>query len=134
MEQGNHMPDQDKDGAPDAEREIDAVLGLASAPELPAGAMDRLMARIAAEPQAARSATVIAFAPRPPARRSVWRLAAAVPLAASLAVGIYLGAEGKMDFMMPSAITGGVALNDDVDFDDLGGVGDADAYAREGTT
>jgi hypothetical protein len=37
-----------------------------------------------------------------------------------------------MDFMMPNAVTGGVALNDDTPVDDLGGVGDA--YAEEGTT
>ena len=55
-----------------------------------------------------------------------------MPLAASLALGIWLGANGKMDFMMPSAVTGGVALNDDAPVDDLGGVGDA--YAEEGTT
>lgn len=110
--------------------EIDAVLGLASRPQPPAGAMDRLMARIAEAPQEPR---VLAFTPRPQ-RGSVWRLAAALPLAASLALGVYLGAEGKMDFLMPSAVTGGMALNDNVQIDDLGGVGDADDYAREGTT
>ena len=51
---------------------------------------------------------------------------------ASLALGVWLGANGKMDFIMPSAITGGVALNDDGEVDDLGGVGDA--YAEAGTT
>ena len=55
-----------------------------------------------------------------------------MPLAASLALGVWLGANGKMDFIMPSAITGGVALNDDGEVDDLGGVGDA--YAEAGTT
>lgn len=112
-------------------REASAVLGHASRPALPAGAMDRLMARIADEPQ---QANVIAFAPRPQPRRAAWRLAAAVPLAASLALGIWLGANGKMDFMMPSAVTGGVALNEDAGVDDLGGVGDVTAYAEEGTT
>ena len=111
------------------DREIDAVLARASAPGLPPGAMDRLMALIAAEPQ---QVNVIPFAPRPAPRRPVWRLAVAVPLAASLALGVWLGANGKMDFMMPSAVTGGVALNDDTPVDDLGGVGDA--YAEEGTT
>ena len=88
------------------------------------------MARIVAEPQEAK---VVAFAPRPSARRPVWRLVAAVPLAASLALGIWLGANGKMDFMMPRAVTGGVALNDDAAVDDLGGVGDVAAYAEEDT-
>ena len=34
--------------------------------------------------------------------------------------------------MMPNAVTGGVALNDDTPVDDLGGVGAA--YAEESTT
>ena len=120
MEQDNNRSD---------DHELRAVLGHSPAPELPAGAMDRLMARIAAEPQ---GSNVVPFAPRPSAPRHFWRLAAAVPLAASLALGIWLGANGKMDFMMPSTVTGGVALNDDAPVDDLGGVGDA--YAEEGTT
>lgn len=134
MEQGKHGPGPITDGDRREADEIDAVLRLASAPELPAGAMDRLMARIAAEPQQAPQAKVIALAPRPRSRPSLWRYAAAVPLAASLALGIYLGAEGKMDFMMPAAITGGVALNEDPQIDDLGGLGDVEAYAQEGTT
>lgn len=116
-----------KDMRPGDEREIDRVLGLASSPELPEGAAARLMARIAEEPQAAR---VIPFAPRTPSRRSPLRYAAALPLAASLALGVYLGAKGTLDFMLPTAITGGVALNEDVP-DELGGVGEADAYAEE---
>jgi len=109
------------------EHEIDRVLGLASRPELPAGAAARLMARIAAEEQESR---VVVLPQRPAPRRTIQRLAAALPLAASLALGIYLGAKGSLDFMLPSAITGGVALNDDAP-DDLGGVGEADAYAEE---
>lgn len=120
MEQDNNRSD---------DRALDAVLAHATVPQLPAGAMDRLMARIATEPQQAR---VIPFASRSAARRPFWRYAAAVPLAASLALGVWLGANGKMDFLMPSAVTGGVALNDDTPVDDLGGVGDA--YAEEGTT
>jgi hypothetical protein len=63
-------------------------------------------------------------------RRGPLRYAAALPLAASLALGVYLGAQGALDFMLPTAITGGVALNDDAP-DELGGVGEADAYAEE---
>lgn len=122
MEQDNNRSD---------DREVRAVLGHASAPPLPAGALERLTARISAEPQDAK---VVPFAPRPRPVRSVWRYAAAVPLAASLALGIWLGANGKMDFMMPASVTGGVALNDDAGIDDLGGVGDVTAYAEEGTT
>ena len=124
MEQDHNRSDER-----DEDRELTAVLGHASTPGLPAGAMDRLAARIAGEPQEPR---VISFAPRPRATLSLWRYAAAVPLAASLALGVWLGANGTMDFALPSAVTGGVVLNDDAPVDDLGGVGDA--YAEEGTT
>ena len=126
MTNGQHSP-----LSPDAAeaREIDAVLSLASVPPRAEGAADRLMARIAAEPQESK---VVAFAPRrtAPARNAL-RYAAALPLAASLALGVYLGAKGTLDFMLPSAITGSVALNDDAPDDDLGGVGEANAYAEE---
>jgi len=111
----------------DGARGIDAVLRLASDPPLAQGAAERLMARIAQEPQEAR---VVALPLRGRSRPGLFRYAAALPLAASLALGIYLGAMGTLDFMMPSAITGNVALNDDV-ADDLGGVGEAEAYAEE---
>ena len=115
------------------EADFRAVLALASDPPPAEGAMARLMARIEREPQ---ESAVVAFAPRAaaPRRRSLlWRTAAALPLAASLALGVYLGAKGTLDFMLPTAITGGVALNDDAP-DDLGGMGEADAYAEESLT
>ena len=111
------------------EGQIDKVLRLASDPALPDGAMARLMARVAVEEQENKLVPLVHRA-APPPRRSVFRLAAALPLAASLALGIYLGAKGTLDFMMPSLITGGVAMGDEVT-DELGGVGEADAYAAE---
>ena len=116
-----------KDGLPDwhppdgSEQELRRILSRASSPQPPPEAMARLMARIAAEPQAGK---VVAFAPRP--RRVGWSLAA-LPLAASLLLGVYLGAKGQLDFMLPAAITGGVALGEDAIIDDLGGMGDAAA-------
>ena len=116
-----------KDGLPDrhppdgSEQELRRILSRASSPQPPPEAMPRLMARIAAEPQAGK---VVAFAPRP--RRVGWSLAA-LPLAASLLLGVYLGAKGQLDFMLPAAITGGVALGEDAIIDDLGGMGDAAA-------
>ena len=65
------------------DRETRAVLALASTPDIPGAAMDRLMARIAAEPQAAK---VVAFTTRPARKAGFWRFATAVPLAASLAL------------------------------------------------
>ena len=111
------------------QRDIAAVLSHASVP--PAADAGRLMARIAQEAQEPVAAKIIGFAPRPrSAARRVLRFAAALPLAASLALGVYLGAKGTLDFMLPSAITGGVATNEDLP-DELGGVGEADAYAEE---
>ena len=110
---------------------IDRLLSLASTVTPPPDAMSRLMQRIAEEPQGAK---VIAFpGGSSPPRSRIFRYAAALPLAASLALGVYLGAMGSLDFMLPTSITGGVALNDEVP-DDLGGVGEADAYAEESLT
>lgn len=102
---------------------IDRVLGLATVPELPPGAAQRLMARIEAD-------KVVQFQPRSPARRKIFRYAAALPLAASLALGIYLGARGTLDFALPAAVTGDVASNDDTP-DDLSGVSEAEQYAED---
>jgi hypothetical protein len=113
--------------SPEEAREVDKVLRLASDPAIPVGAMERLMARVAAEPQDAR---VIAMPQRAPVRRSPLRYAAALPLAASLALGVYLGARGTLDFMLPSVITGEIAQYEE-EPDELGGVGEADAYAEE---
>ncbi len=122
-------PDQISEGSGAAveARDIAAVLSFASDPPLPEGAKARLMARIAEQPQEAR---VVPLPQRASLRRSPFRYAAALPLAASLALGIYLGAKGTLDFMLPTAITGSVAINDDMP-DELGGVGEADAYAQE---
>lgn len=121
MNDGNDMR---RDSTPDEdEREAGRLLRLASDPALPEGATARLMARIAQERQVSNAVAL-------PPRRNALRYAAALPLAASLALGVYLGAQGTLDFMLPGAITGGVAQYDDVP-DDLGGVGEADAFAEE---
>lgn len=115
-------------GAEAEARAVDHLRALASAPLERPDALARLMARIDERP----TAEVILFAPR---RRSwsLLRYAAAVPLAASLLLGAYLGASGSFDFMLPSSVTGGVALNDDAP-DDLGGVDDVVAIAQDGLT
>jgi hypothetical protein len=111
--------------------EIDGVLARASVPPMLEGAMPRLLARIAAEPQEPQEAKVLLFRPAAISspRHSLARYAAALPLAASLALGVYFGARGTLDFMLPAAITG-VAQNEEP-IDDLGGVGEADDYATE---
>ncbi|MFN4142287.1 hypothetical protein [Aestuariivirga sp.] len=127
MEQGKDIRSADEARE---DREFAAVLARSSQAEVPAGAMSRLMERIAAEPQESK---VLAFPPQRPRRPILFRLATALPLAASLALGVYLGARGSLDFLLPSIVTGGVALNDESP-DDLGGIGEADAYAEESLT
>ena len=107
--------------------ELRRILALATTPEPLAGAADRLMARLATVETAAQ---VVPFRPRATRRQSWFAYAAAVPLAASLALGIYLGAMGKLDTLLPAAITGDLAMSFDPDAD-LTGVGEAEAYAEE---
>lgn len=83
-------------------RAIDAALARGSCPEIPAGAAERLVAKVANEPS-----RVVPFAARaegrPQPRRAAMpgTLAALSALAASLALGLYLGASGQGDWMIP---------------------------------
>ncbi len=82
-------------------RAIDRVLAQASMPELPVGAMDRLMAKLDDAAPAPES-NVVLFRPAVQGpRRRIWRYAAALPLAASLALGLYLGSRGTLDTLLP---------------------------------
>ncbi|MFT3989759.1 hypothetical protein [Aestuariivirga sp.] len=92
-------------------RRMDQILALATRPMPSADFEDRLMARIE-EPSAA-------IVPLPGKRTQVpeqgWSLGwiATIPLAASLALGIYFGAHGTLDRLFPSLVTGNVASADD---------------------
>jgi hypothetical protein len=87
-------------------RAADYVLSRASRPELPAGAAERLAARVAEVPS-----NVVSFSghakerSRPRQAAMPGRLAAASALAstlaASLALGLYLGASGQGDWLVP---------------------------------
>lgn len=92
---------------------IDRLLAQASAPEVPPGAEHRLMMK-------ARGRS-------PVPGRAVPRWTVAVPLAASLLLGIYLGADGSAESWLPPLET---AVVDDGD-SDLSGVGEAETYAEE---
>jgi hypothetical protein len=50
-----------------------------------------------------------------------------------LALGIYLGALGALDAVLPSVVTGSVASNEDAP-DDLGGVDELIAYGEDYVT
>ncbi len=108
-------------------KQIDDVLAGASNPELPAGAMERLLARLDDEDR------VVAMPSPRPSPRPMLPWSAALPLAASLALGVYLGAMGSLDDFLPDSVTGEVAVSDDENAD-LSGVTDAEAYAEEDVT
>lgn len=118
-------------GTPEMESEaqsIDSLLDLASTPDVSEGAVARLLDQL---PVASSSNVTPFLAGRP--RRSSFMRYATLPLAASLALGVYLGAQGSLDVAFPTSITGTVALGDD-SAEDLGGVGDLDAYAEDSVT
>ncbi len=105
-------------------KRIDRVLAAATNPELPAGAMERLLARLDGEDR------VVALPSRRPSPRPVLSWSAALPLAASLALGIYWGAMGTLDDFLPETVTGELATSDD-DNADLSGVSEAEDYNEE---
>ncbi|MFW6076153.1 MAG: hypothetical protein ACOC71_00240 [Hyphomicrobiales bacterium] len=81
-------------------RSLDSALARASHPAAPAAAADRLVASVSQTP-----GNVVAFArhgatpPAAPRTALSSRLAVATSLAASLVLGIYLGASGQSDWL-----------------------------------
>jgi hypothetical protein len=73
--------DQDHQGLM-SDRDLDRLLTAVSGPKPPLGAQARLLSRIAAETAASQP------------QAATWRWIMAAPLAASLALGVYLGAAG----------------------------------------
>jgi hypothetical protein len=92
------LPDTALAAALEDARTLDSAMSRASRPVAPAGAAERLIARVD------DGANVVQFARRaqaPHTRRAALpgRLAAMIALAASLALGIYLGASGQADWL-----------------------------------
>ena len=101
---------------------LDRLLKRATDPVIPEGAESRLMAAIQlAEPKS----NVVKFQPRPRFQR--W--AVGIPLAASLALGIYLGASGTFDNYMPNSIIG-ETLADTSESEPTSGLDDVESYAE----
>ena len=103
-------------------RRIDQLLDLSGSPAIPVDAVNRVIASISKAQ--ARSA------PPMPARRFPLAWGAALPLAASLVLGIYLGAMGSLDGLLPEALTGDLASGDDDD-SDISGVTEATDYSGD---
>ena len=101
---------------------LEKLLKRATDPAIPEGAEARLMAAILA---AAPQSNIVAFPTRPKFQR--W--AVGVPLAASLALGIYFGSRGTLDNYMPGSIVG-ETLADTSDPAPSSGLDDAESYAE----
>ncbi len=82
--------------------ELDYLLSHASAPPLPGEAKVRLLARLEAAKSQAAPATIVQFRKADPQRSRLGWLAG-LPLAASLALGIYLGSAGQDASLLPAA-------------------------------
>ncbi len=95
---------------------VDRLLRLASPPHLRLDAADRVIRQ--------------ASAFRPAVHRPILRWAAAVPLAASLLLGLYLGEQADVTGWLPGFEQASVEDSDD----DLSGVGEAETYAEENLT
>ena len=82
------------------DEELDQLLKLAIAVQLPTGFEQRLARRIASE----AGSNVVQFPGRAkPAERTIWRWPVPAALAASLIVGIWLGAQGSMSNVIENA-------------------------------
>jgi hypothetical protein len=96
------VPHPDVAGSLEDARSLDSALAHASRPEAPAAVANRLVAGVTGAPGNVAAFDLHATA-RSPARRTTFsgRLAVAMSLAASLVLGIYLGASGQSDWLTP---------------------------------
>ena len=101
---------------------LEKLLKRATDPAIPEGAEARLMAAIRL---AAPQSNVVKFPSRPKFQR--WTIG--VPLAASLALGIYLGSKDTLDTYLPDSIMGGTVA-DTSDLNPSSGLDDAESYAE----
>ena len=104
---------------------LEKLLKRATDPAMPAGAEARLMLAIQSVGQ---QVNVVPFQPRP--KIQSWTIG--LPLAAALALGIYLGSKDTFDAYLPDAITDGMAdLSDSMP---TTGLDDAESYAEGDVT
>lgn len=101
---------------------LDRLLKRATDPAIPEGAVARLMAAVQA---AELQSNVVKLQSRPRLQR--W--AVGLPLAASLALGIYLGSGDTFDAYFPDSIVGETAA-DLSDSTPSTGLDDAESYAE----
>jgi hypothetical protein len=101
---------------------LEGLLKRASDPAIPEGAEARLMAAVRLAEQ---QTNVVKFQPRP----KIHGWAVGLPLAASLALGIYLGSRDTFEAYFPDSMTGEAAA--DLSDSTLStGLDDAESYAE----
>ena len=99
---------------------LEKLLKRATDPAIPEGAQARLMAAIRAAEQ---HSNVVPFQPR----AGLQRWAVGLPLAASLALGIYVGSQGLLDNYFPDSVID-AALADTSEPAPSSGLDDAESY------
>ena len=112
---------------PMTDRELDLLLVHATVPSLPEGARDRLMQRLAGEASSPPANTVVPFRRAAAAPSRIGWLAG-LPLAASLALGIYLGSGGTLESYLPSTAYDMLAGNSD---DAVTGIEDVESFNED---
>jgi hypothetical protein len=108
-----------------SDHELDRLLALVSKPAPPPGAEDRLMAKFNPE-------NVVAFRSRANKAQAAIAWIAALPLAASLAFGIWLGAAGIGTDILPESLGGDVVAAADVDVNS--GIDEVETLAEDNQT
>lgn len=83
--------------------ELDGLLAQASTPPLPLGAKQRLMAKLSQVDGVAAAPPNVVPLRQPQSSGSRLGWLAGLPLAASLALGIYLGSADSLDSYLPNA-------------------------------
>jgi hypothetical protein len=100
---------------PFSDRDLELLLNKAMQPELPHGFAERLQAKLLAEAKS----NVITFPQKriqpAPSRRGYWL--SAIPLAASLAAGIYLGTMAELPSMFSGLQDAMASLSNDTSLD-----------------
>ena len=104
------------------EAALEKLLKRATDPAVPEGAEARLMLALHSVKQ---QLNVVPFQPRP----KIQNWAIGLPLAAALALGIYLGSKDTFDAYLPDAITDDVSA-DMSDSTPSSGLDDAESYAE----
>lgn len=112
--------------------QVDAVLSAATPPDGERSSFDAILNTIVGA--APKPDDAILFRRRPSSRAAApLRWLAAVPIAASLALGIYVGSSGSLNSFLPTSLLG-ETLAAGEDPGDLSGISDIEAMTEDGVS